>query len=237
MRIAGPFIDHPQLNAALDRWIQEYNQQHQQTCGTLLVFDDDVHVQQQQQQQQQQLQEPSLCEQQLLIFDNDNDEANKKRTDVIDEIIATEKTYVEGLDILMKEYIEPIKDFIDKNMSNRILLEFQNMFSSLNIIQKVNEHLLQNLQQMRNNHAQQVECIGHLFQQISPMFKTYSIFINNYNRIQNRVTEILNSNFKLSQFVREKEAQLFEQNKNTLMQYLITPAQRLTRYHLLLRVC
>jgi hypothetical protein len=200
------------------------------TYGQLLIFDDiddlaklsTVPVNEM---------EPSL---QIELSEAEKKKLNKQKI-IIQEIITTEKSYVDGLNVLIKQYIQPMRNFIESNIGNeRLLAEWNSMFSSVNVISHVNELLLHDLEKVKQSKKSWCEYVGQLFQEMSPMFKTYTNYINNYNRIVNRVTDILRAYSSLNHFLRHLEDEMSAGNKNTFMQYLITPAQRLTRYNLLL---
>eukprot|EP00698_Gefionella_okellyi_P014851 TRINITY_DN4134_c0_g7_i1.p1 TRINITY_DN4134_c0_g7~~TRINITY_DN4134_c0_g7_i1.p1 ORF type:complete len:618 (-),score=121.76 TRINITY_DN4134_c0_g7_i1:980-2833(-) len=160
----------------------------------------------------------------------------KKRADldyrdhIFKEIVETEQRYVNGLAHIRKDYMEPLREL---STSSRALLTFeevQAIFSSIDVLHRVNTELLNGLQQRAANWTHYTK-IGDVFLNLAPFLKSYASYVNNYNRAVTTLSEVRRKR-GFAQFM--KLAHEHAPGGLELPALLITPVQRLARYPLLL---
>eukprot|EP01084_Bolivina_argentea_P276930 472634_1 len=150
----------------------------------------------------------------------------QKRAEAVKELISTEKTYVEGLQLCIHAYLNGLS----QNKKIIATKDLKIIFSDIEMICKLNQTFLDDLQSRYisfNNHK---TMIGDRFIEFTPYFKMYQNYCNNY----------VNANILLEKYNNKKsfinycnEAKQRCSNK-TLQSLLITPIQRLPRYRLCL---
>lgn len=110
------------------------------------------------------------------------EKAGSMRRKVVDELCTTEKTYVEGLDNLIKHFMNPLVNKID---GRRFLSaqEHSTIFpADINTIYALHSQLfIQLLKNTTNWHNDQSK-IGHIFVKYGPMFKMYQNYMNNHEQ-------------------------------------------------------
>ena len=94
------------------------------------------------------------------------DRRTQLRFQAIEEILKTERTYIQRLDILIKYFVEPLKDLIDTQSHTTL-------FGQLELIHNLNKELLSHLE---NDLAD----VARGFIKLAPFFKLYSIFAFDY---------------------------------------------------------
>ncbi|GAB6025669.1 LD03170p [Chamberlinius hualienensis] len=143
------------------------------------------------------------------------------RMKVIDEIISTEKSYINHLNIIIKFFIEPIQQRQLVSSKETLVI-----FGPIESILNVNNELLSRCEADR-------EDIANIFVNLAPFLKIYTSYAHGYeeaNRLLSRVLEDKQS--KLSTFIHQQETRPEVSMK--LYSLLITPIQRVPRYKLLL---
>jgi hypothetical protein len=157
-----------------------------------------------------------------------------RRKSVHEELVDTEMYYVRNLELLREYYMIPIK--------NEALIEehvYSVMFQGFEEIYNLNKILVEDLKKiipMGLMPKERLVDIALLFKITSPMFQVYSSTISNYKFALDVLSVEQKRNRKLSSFLERTTKILIESNHRltTLDGYLITPAQRLPRYILLL---
>ena len=94
------------------------------------------------------------------------DRRTQLRFKAIEEILKTERTYIQRLDILIKYFVEPLKDLIDTQSHT-------SLFGQVELIYNLNKELLNHLE---NDLAD----VARGFIKLAPFFKLYSIFAFDY---------------------------------------------------------
>ncbi|XP_033874774.3 pleckstrin homology domain-containing family G member 1-like isoform X2 [Acipenser ruthenus] len=143
---------------------------------------------------------------------------------VVQEILDTERTYVQDLQSIVQDYLDCITD------QSRLALgteERSELFGNIRDIYHFNSELLQDLE---NCHADPV-AIAECFVAKSEDFHIYTQYCTNYPRSVAVLTECMR-NKALSKFFRERQEAL--QHSLPLGSYLLKPVQRILKYHLLL---
>ncbi|KAL1456326.1 hypothetical protein WDU94_001065 [Cyamophila willieti] len=146
------------------------------------------------------------------IEENNNQWKNKMRIKIIEEIIASEQSYVHQLEILMKFFMSPLKkvDYISSTECNTL-------FYNIESLERISRELTSQLTMDDN--------VGMAFINLTPYFKVYSLYAYNYNSVLQILQNISESNKKLSSFIAKQETRPEVSSKITAL--LITPIQRI----------
>jgi hypothetical protein len=155
------------------------------------------------------------------------------RDHVAQEILSTERVYVEHLDFLVKEVIMPLRAVVGTN--NQILsdAEIRAIFSETESILNYNRHLLQQLEE-RVTKWSVSQKLGDIFTLISSYLKIYTQYCSNYNEAMRILSECKKQN-KFKKFVDELKKKCHDIEHRGIEDYLIRPVQRIPRYYLLLQ--
>ncbi|XP_072499795.1 pleckstrin homology domain-containing family G member 1 isoform X2 [Notamacropus eugenii] len=143
---------------------------------------------------------------------------------VVQEILETERTYVQDLKSIVKDYLDCIKD------QSRLSLgaeERSALFGNIQDIYHFNSGLLQDLENCENDPVAIAEC----FVSKSEDFHIYTQYCTNYPRSVAVLTECMR-NKMVAKFFRERQETLH--HSLPLGSYLLKPVQRILKYHLLL---
>eukprot|EP01087_Luapelamoeba_hula_P015485 TRINITY_DN4637_c0_g1_i1.p1 TRINITY_DN4637_c0_g1~~TRINITY_DN4637_c0_g1_i1.p1 ORF type:complete len:1734 (-),score=375.84 TRINITY_DN4637_c0_g1_i1:24-5225(-) len=150
------------------------------------------------------------------------------RTKIREEFIETERTYVDGLLLITNAYMQPIK--------MRELLrprDYNALFRDIPSLVTIHTTLLTDLEAaelQENKHAAFIRALQYL----TPFFKMYFPYVNQYDSANERLSELLLKGGKFAAYV--KEVQNRPESKSLdLASYMLTPIQRLPRYELLLK--
>ena len=110
------------------------------------------------------------------------EKAGEIRSKVVAELCATEKTYVEGLDNLIKHFMNPLqfkingRQFLSAQEHSTILP------SDINTIYALHSQLYIQLLKCTTNWHNDRSKIGHIFVKYGPMFKMYQNYMNNHEQ-------------------------------------------------------
>ncbi|XP_069090393.1 pleckstrin homology domain-containing family G member 1 isoform X2 [Pleurodeles waltl] len=143
---------------------------------------------------------------------------------VVQEILQTERTYVQDLKSIVEDYLECITD------QSRLPLgteERAALFGNIRDIYRFNSELLQDLENCENDPVAIAEC----FVSKSEDFHIYTQYCTNYPRSVAVLTECMR-NKMVAKFFRDRQEVL--QHSLPLGSYLLKPVQRILKYHLLL---
>ncbi|KAK1171522.1 hypothetical protein AOXY_G6370 [Acipenser oxyrinchus oxyrinchus] len=143
---------------------------------------------------------------------------------VVQEILDTERTYVQDLQSIVQDYLDCITE------QSRLPLgteERSELFGNIRDIYHFNSELLQDLENCDADPVAIAEC----FVAKSEEFHIYTQYCTNYPRSVAVLTECMR-NKALSKFFRERQEAL--QHSLPLGSYLLKPVQRILKYHLLL---
>eukprot|EP00808_Paulinella_micropora_P025740 g49544.t1 len=174
--------------------------------------------------------------------------ANKRRQ-IFQEIVSSEKRYVDGLSVVVEVYMKPLQ-------KKRILSAavVKDIFSVVENLYLFHSDFHATLKATALEYSDQAE-ISKLFERMYPFLKMYSDYINNYDKACRLIAEKTETNKKFRQFlelpVSVEETKQWERLPDdpslseftprreykrfgTLQDLLITPIQRPPRYALLL---
>ncbi|XP_062130166.1 putative protein tag-52 [Drosophila sulfurigaster albostrigata] len=152
-----------------------------------------------------------------------NPESGKRlgfRLQAVQEIISSEKSYLEHLELLMQFFVRPLKEQAIIDASNHTAL-----FGQIEMIHNLNGEFLRELEANMENVAQ-------AFLKMAPFFKLYSVYAFDYRGALFILQDLISKNPVFRKFLEETESRPEVQRKlNSLM---IVPIQRVPRYKLLL---
>ncbi|XP_038622832.1 pleckstrin homology domain-containing family G member 1 [Tachyglossus aculeatus] len=143
---------------------------------------------------------------------------------VVQEILETEKTYVQDLKSIVRDYLDCITDQTRLSLG---IEERSALFGNIQDIYHFNSELLQELENCENDPVAIAEC----FVSKSEDFHIYTQYCTNYPRSVAVLTECMR-NKMLAKFFRDRQEAL--QHSLPLGSYLLKPVQRILKYHLLL---
>ncbi|XP_061844964.1 pleckstrin homology domain-containing family G member 1 isoform X2 [Colius striatus] len=143
---------------------------------------------------------------------------------VVQEILETERMYVQDLKSIVKDYLDCITDQTKLSLGTE---ERSALFGNIRDIYHFNSELLQDLENCENDPVAIAEC----FVSKSEDFHIYTQYCTNYPRSVAVLTECMR-NKMLAKFFRERQEVL--QHSLPLGSYLLKPVQRILKYHLLL---
>ncbi|XP_060687740.1 pleckstrin homology domain-containing family G member 1 isoform X1 [Hemiscyllium ocellatum] len=143
---------------------------------------------------------------------------------VVQEILETERTYVEDLRSIVKDYLDCITDQLRLPLGTEERLA---LFGNIRDIYRFNSDLLQDLESCDSDPVAIAEC----FVAKSEEFHIYTQYCTNYPRSVAVLTECMR-NKVLAKFFREQQESL--KHSLPLGSYLLKPVQRILKYHLLL---
>ncbi|KAM4529512.1 pleckstrin homology domain-containing family G member 1 isoform 1-T1 [Fundulus diaphanus] len=143
---------------------------------------------------------------------------------VVQEILDTERTYVQDLRSIVEDYLECISN------QSRLALSSEDkgsLFGNIRDIYHFNRDLLHELEKCNADPVAIAEC----FVSKSEEFHIYTQYCTNYPRSVAVLTECMR-NKALAKFFRERQESL--RHSLPLGSYLLKPVQRILKYHLLL---
>ncbi|KAI8909604.1 Dbl homology domain-containing protein [Gorgonomyces haynaldii] len=150
-----------------------------------------------------------------------------KRELIIEEIIETEKRYVDSLDSILQCYLKPLKQMIGTEREIVSKRQVNDLFANIANILVINRELLKQLQ------ATLFDSIGQIFINLVPFLKIYSTYAQNFNNALNLVHHLLETNPSFKEFVLKQQS-MPSMGQQTLQSLLLMPVQRIPRYKLLL---
>ncbi|KAL6044428.1 Rho guanine nucleotide exchange factor (GEF) 17 [Balamuthia mandrillaris] len=154
--------------------------------------------------------------------------AERKRQDVIFELITTEQQYVQDLHILVDVFLKPVRQrqFLNK-------MEQAMIFSNVEALLDVNSALLEDLFRRQKENIV-VERVGDILVERSDLFKLYAVYCSNQPIIMTELTKLKTKYPPFKEFLdeafRNPQCRLLE-----LHSFLIHPLQRICKYPLLLK--
>lgn len=153
------------------------------------------------------------------------------RDHVAQEILTTERVYVEHLEFLVKEVLHPLRD----NHKDQILTEteIRAIFSETESILNYNKLLLLQLEE-RVAKWSVSQRLGDIFLLIANFLKIYSQYCSNYNEAM-RILSECKKQTKFKKFLDDLKKRSHDIEHRGLEDYLIRPVQRIPRYYLLLQ--
>ncbi|KAM3602835.1 uncharacterized protein V6R79_011616 [Siganus canaliculatus] len=143
---------------------------------------------------------------------------------VVQEILDTERTYVQDLRSIVEDYLQSISNQSRLALSSE---DKNSLFGNIQDIYHFNRDLLHDLEKCNADPVAIAEC----FVSKSEEFHIYTQYCTNYPRSVAVLTECMR-NKVLAKFFRERQESL--RHSLPLGSYLLKPVQRILKYHLLL---
>ena len=153
-------------------------------------------------------------------------EHKSKRTYIVEEILETERTYVNGLNGLLQEFDKPLARVIKPE-------ETRTIFSNIHALLGMHKLLLDNLQDRMNKWSEQ-QVIGDVLAQLIPFLKMYSTYINAFDTTNGLIEKLKKKNNDFRLLLPTCKHGIHEGDLG-LSSLLLTPIQRIPRYVLLLK--
>jgi hypothetical protein len=147
-----------------------------------------------------------------------------ERDNIKQEILSTEKKYLESLDILNNIYLTPL---IQKKLL--ISTEINDLILVLNIIMNFSKQLVKNIES-----SIETDNLGEKFLIVIPFLKTYTDYFNKYEKVSTIIRNAKQENKKFAEWLIKTEKKCRIENKLNLGSYMVMPCQRIPRYNLLL---
>jgi ACT domain-containing protein len=147
-----------------------------------------------------------------------------KRVFCANEILSTERTYVEALQHLHKAWMLPLSRVLSENDIHRI---FGNIVSIL----RFNETLLGKLERRMKNFDAETTLIGDIFKSLVPFLSMYTDYCCNYGEGMLLVNKLKVDDEEVAAVLSQS---VVDSNGQDLQDFCITPVQRVPRYRLLL---
>eukprot|EP00727_Mastigamoeba_balamuthi_P000905 m51a1_g10811 putative pleckstrin domain-containing protein (629) ;mRNA; r:23957-28159 len=155
-----------------------------------------------------------------------------KRDQVAREILTSERTYVEMIQLLIEAFLLPLKSAANTSEPIINIDRINSIFANVPDVLQINTVLLEGLESRMTNWGPS-QLIGDLFLQLTPFLKLYSLYVANFDNSQT----VLQQSEKIpqfDQFLQDKFADP-QCRGQTLRSFLILPVQRIPRYRLLLQ--
>lgn len=168
--------------------------------------------------------------------------SSSMRFNILDEILSTERDYVENLRQAMDVIAKPCRE-----MGVLSEISWKRVFGGLDSILNCNSLFLEELESFyRSNFVQNEEedtkydlggSLAAIFLRHAPFFKIYSAYVNEYEERLVTLQNESRTNKGFQQFRSDTQVMLKDMGakQTELSSFLILPVQRLPRYNLLLR--
>lgn len=153
----------------------------------------------------------------------------KKRLMQIEEVISTEKTYLDLLTFYVTKIVKPSSENKQKLLKPEDAKQiYSNIASIMSISNMLYTDIMKNMQNFPNFK------ISQSFLSISHFFKMYKVYINNYDTAVEVLKKTEKKNVKFHKFI-QKALDDPENNLKYLMKdFAILPVQRIPRYKMLI---
>lgn len=157
----------------------------------------------------------------------------EKRSKIAQEIIETERNYVNSLALLIEVFYKPFNEKALEPESCITPNDVKSIFSCIEIIFSYNREFLKDLERVIENWNPSTSKLGSTFATISHFLKTYMTYVSNYT-VALRTLEQCKKDDTFDELLTDLE--LNHKLKNMpLTGFLIMPVQRIPRYLLLLK--
>jgi flagellar biosynthesis GTPase FlhF len=159
-------------------------------------------------------------------------EQARLRREVIKEIHRTETDYVRDLVITVDIFMNPLRLARDGLRVTEV--DIQAVFSNVEMLLPVNRVVLDSLSETMAQPFDE-QCVGQVFLALGDYLRMYAQYCTNQTAASERLKAMRASNKRLSAWLDKTKRSHPECRGLGLVDYLIKPLQRLTRYPLLLR--
>mmetsp|Transcript_981 Transcript_981/g.1642 ORF Transcript_981/g.1642 Transcript_981/m.1642 type:complete len:473 (-) Transcript_981:595-2013(-) len=156
----------------------------------------------------------------------------ERRKLIVGEIVATEKTYVQGLAIILNLYHGPLEEARKNNQIELNDLDMKNLFPEIRTIYNYNKDLLLRLQE-RLEKWKWTQTIGDIFVETIPFLKMYTNYVNAYPAAISSLQTHMEADSEFKMLIKQADNNK-RCNNNDIFSFMITPIQRVPRYVMLL---
>eukprot|EP01105_Mastigella_eilhardi_P018685 TRINITY_DN4343_c0_g1_i2.p1 TRINITY_DN4343_c0_g1~~TRINITY_DN4343_c0_g1_i2.p1 ORF type:complete len:509 (+),score=121.74 TRINITY_DN4343_c0_g1_i2:848-2374(+) len=156
--------------------------------------------------------------------------AEAYRTSIATEIMETEQTYVQNLDIIVEAFLTSLQHMAQQEKPFVTMDQLKVIFSEIEVIRLYNKNLLAQLQP-RVLAWTPCQRMGDIFVKISPLLKVYTQYVNNFNDALAQLRALEKSSAWCSTI---KQIEVEKGGHQRLDSFLIMPVQRIPRYCMLL---
>ncbi|GAM27886.1 hypothetical protein SAMD00019534_110620, partial [Acytostelium subglobosum LB1] len=154
----------------------------------------------------------------------------KNRRDVAMELLTTERSYINSLQILAQEYLTPLRKMSEQLNITTNVDNLKSLSDNIAVITNINTSLLNLFKQRIESKPWHCHTLfGDIFFKLSDLLRCYISYVNQYNRSLNSVNEFMKHS-ALSDYI---TATTLRTNQR-LNDLIIIPVQRIPRYVLLL---
>eukprot|EP01102_Stenamoeba_stenopodia_P020716 TRINITY_DN8187_c0_g1_i1.p1 TRINITY_DN8187_c0_g1~~TRINITY_DN8187_c0_g1_i1.p1 ORF type:complete len:593 (-),score=95.56 TRINITY_DN8187_c0_g1_i1:18-1796(-) len=150
-----------------------------------------------------------------------------QRQETIYELIKTERQYVSDMELVIKLFLNPIRD---KQLLPRN--KIGSLFSNVENLLPVNQEILKSLEQRQSTSL--VDKIGDIFLDKGSLFKLYAVYCSNQSMVPQMLAQYQQESEPFAAYLKECSAKP-ECRHMLLSDFLIEPLQRICKYPLLLR--
>lgn len=151
-----------------------------------------------------------------------------RRDQIANELLVTERTYVELLGICVEQFLKPLRAETSTLLPQEKVTA---IFSNIEDILQMNTVLLHDLEERMESWSDG-QCIGDLFVRLAPFLRIYTAYVSNFDDAS-ATLETCEKLPAFAAFLKER----FEDpvcKGQSLRSFLILPVQRIPRYRLLL---
>lgn len=119
-----------------------------------------------------------------------------------EEFLETEESYVSGLRIIVKVYLQGIKDM---NLIGP--KDIETIFANITTIHQIHEQLLEDLKNLINTNRSITDktphqSFGDLLKGFIPFLKMYTVYVNGFNEANRRMQRLQRSSKKFAAFLK-----------------------------------
>eukprot|EP01118_Nematostelium_gracile_P008358 TRINITY_DN276_c0_g1_i2.p1 TRINITY_DN276_c0_g1~~TRINITY_DN276_c0_g1_i2.p1 ORF type:complete len:415 (-),score=109.91 TRINITY_DN276_c0_g1_i2:122-1366(-) len=157
--------------------------------------------------------------------DEQDESIANQREKVLEEILSTEKAYLQFITLAVEKYKKPLEEAIGSEEEIIDADTIANLFSNLEQIRGVSKSLLDRLIEVGP------DSVGKAILELSPFFRIYLPYVNNFQHALDVYAKLRSKNTDFVQFEKESEK---ESGGLSLLDLLIMPIQRVPRIKLLL---
>ncbi|GAM24147.1 hypothetical protein SAMD00019534_073220 [Acytostelium subglobosum LB1] len=162
-----------------------------------------------------------------------HEEGMSQRNYQVQEILASEKKYINNLNRIMTIYLLPLRDKATTKDKIISIDEINQIFSNIDFIFNLHKTFLVDFQSRIADNWSDTQRIGDIFRGIAPCLNAYTIYANSFNQSIVLLNSLQKSNSVFKSFLAKCLAKPSSKGLN-LSGYLIMPIQRIPRYRLML---
>eukprot|EP01105_Mastigella_eilhardi_P002739 TRINITY_DN1350_c3_g1_i1.p1 TRINITY_DN1350_c3_g1~~TRINITY_DN1350_c3_g1_i1.p1 ORF type:complete len:717 (+),score=185.48 TRINITY_DN1350_c3_g1_i1:47-2197(+) len=151
------------------------------------------------------------------------------RNRVVNEILSSEKTYVEQLECCVDVFLTPLRGRPDVVAPDAV----ETIFSNIEAVLQVNHQLMADLEERLKDWGP-THLLGDLFLKLIPFLRIYSVYTSNYDKSNVLYTDLREHNSAFLAFITDRSASEPRCKLWPLNSFLILPVQRIPRYKMLL---